>query len=91
MDASFADVSSPQTRPMESSSPLYELTSVFLACRDADTLLKTFAARAGAARLKVVQQPRRARIKRAERQRALVAFAFDVVNGAIAREPCSKR
>ena len=49
MDASFADVSSPQTRPMESSSPLYELTSVFLACRDADTLLKTFAARAGAA------------------------------------------
>jgi RND family efflux transporter MFP subunit len=34
---------------METSSTLYELTSVFLACRDADTLLKTFAARAGAA------------------------------------------
>lgn len=34
---------------METSSTLYELTSVFLACRDADTLLTTFAVRAGAA------------------------------------------
>jgi RND family efflux transporter MFP subunit len=34
---------------MESSSALFELASVSLACRDQDTLLKTFAARAGAA------------------------------------------
>jgi RND family efflux transporter MFP subunit len=34
---------------MESSSALYELASVSLACRDQDTLLKTFAARVGAA------------------------------------------
>jgi RND family efflux transporter MFP subunit len=34
---------------MESFSTLYELTSVLLACRDAETLLKTFAARASAA------------------------------------------
>ncbi|HKS81293.1 MAG TPA: efflux RND transporter periplasmic adaptor subunit [Candidatus Acidoferrales bacterium] len=33
---------------MESSSALFELASVSLACRDQDTLLKTFAARAGA-------------------------------------------
>ncbi len=33
---------------MESSSALYELASVSLACRDQDTLLKTFAARVGA-------------------------------------------
>lgn len=32
---------------MESSSALFELASVSLACRDRDTLLKTFAARAG--------------------------------------------
>lgn len=34
---------------MERSSALYELASVSLACRDQDTLLKTFAARVGAA------------------------------------------
>ena len=34
---------------MESSSALYELASVSLACRDQDTLLKAFAARVGAA------------------------------------------
>jgi RND family efflux transporter MFP subunit len=34
---------------MESVSALYELASVSLACRDQDTLLKTFAARVGAA------------------------------------------
>jgi RND family efflux transporter MFP subunit len=34
---------------MESSSALYELACVSLACRDQDTLLKTFAARVGAA------------------------------------------
>jgi GAF domain-containing protein/multidrug resistance efflux pump len=34
---------------METSSALYELASVSLACRDQDTLLKTFAARVGAA------------------------------------------
>ncbi|MGC2720221.1 MAG: GAF domain-containing protein [Candidatus Acidiferrales bacterium] len=33
---------------METSSALYELASVSLACRDQDTLLKTFAARVGA-------------------------------------------
>src|SRR5271169_4321348 len=33
---------------METSSALFELASVSLACRDQDTLLKTFAARAGA-------------------------------------------
>src|SRR5271155_5786877 len=33
---------------MEASSALYELASVSLACRDQDTLLKTFAARVGA-------------------------------------------
>src|ERR1700678_1193587 len=35
-------------RIMESSSALYELASVSLACRDQDTLLKAFAARVGA-------------------------------------------
>jgi RND family efflux transporter MFP subunit len=34
---------------METSSALFELAAVSLACRDQDTLLKTFAARAGAA------------------------------------------
>jgi GAF domain-containing protein/biotin carboxyl carrier protein len=34
---------------MESSSALFELASISLACRDQDTLLKTFAARVGAA------------------------------------------
>lgn len=38
----------PTGRAMESSSALFELASVSLACRDQDTLLKTFAARAGA-------------------------------------------
>ena len=33
---------------METSSALFELASVSLACRDQDTLLKTFAARVGA-------------------------------------------
>ena len=32
---------------MEPTSALFELASVFLACRDQDTLLKTFAARVG--------------------------------------------
>jgi hypothetical protein len=35
-------------RIMETSSALFELASVALACRDQDTLLKTFAARVGA-------------------------------------------
>src|ERR1700736_2147212 len=35
-------------RIMETSSALFELASVSLACRDQDTLLKTFAARVGA-------------------------------------------
>ena len=33
---------------METTSALFELASVSLACRDQDTLLKTFAARVGA-------------------------------------------